>query len=656
MLPELTVRRTLEFYAAIRASGPLTSAEVEARAEEALYLVELDPRVWDSVIGDAEKRGISGGQRKRVSIAMELVSNPSLIFADEYGQRLECRSSILNVKKNSRRPTSGLDSTTSFQCMNALRNMASKGANVVAVIHCPSYQIFTSFTHVLILGVGGTTVYHDDPNRVLEYLTTPHPDGGAVFECPPLVNPADFVMDCVSGLAKPTNDDEKTKFPVGDRARAAVVLGDLWKRRSMGSAATYGMDFLTTRRGGAERLTTRETYNLRGRRSFVIQGWLFAQRAVIQQAQHVDELVYDCALMMAFGAIFGYQSERVQVSGLPLMILWIGIGIQLFLAVSMLPVFGSERLVFWREASKSSGMSLDVSAYFWAKDLVQLPRIFVLVLCFTVVFYATARPTPTFYLYFIAIFLAAYAASGYAYVLSVALQPKAAQLSTVVLALVLTILSGIAATRLTVMADTKGLAVVPWLSPIRWAGETLFVAQTRKLSHAWKMSSTFYSNPSRDSALGNLFFLGFHEGWLNRDSLERISIRRIGKSLAGLGDDDVCEIIGKWMWSDCWNLAVLFILGFYSRILALVLLLNLHRDKMGEPPLVVRATRTICFWRHDSDWTSSSKTKSDPEADESIESSEDEEDGKHGDELDDAAAVPTIPASLEIDVGTSAYI
>ena len=75
------------------------------------------------MIGDAENRGVSGGQRKRVSIAVELVSNPSIAFLDE--------------------PTSGLDSTTSIELVQMLKRMSGIGMTLVMVIHQPRYEIFT---------------------------------------------------------------------------------------------------------------------------------------------------------------------------------------------------------------------------------------------------------------------------------------------------------------------------------------------------------------------------------------------------------------------------------------------------------------------------------------------------------------------------------
>ena len=86
----------------------------------------------ESVIGDAENRGVSGGQRKRVSIAVELVSNPSIAFLDE--------------------PTSGLDSTTSIELVQMLKRMSGIGMTLVMVIHQPRYEIFTMIDSVLLMG------------------------------------------------------------------------------------------------------------------------------------------------------------------------------------------------------------------------------------------------------------------------------------------------------------------------------------------------------------------------------------------------------------------------------------------------------------------------------------------------------------------------
>ena len=125
------------------------------------------------IIGDETERGISGGQRKRVNIGLEMVADPTVLFLDE--------------------PTSGLDSTSSMEVCDALGKIASLGVTVVTVIHQPRYEIFTAFDDVLLLGKGGRTVYLGPSDDALGYF-----ESHGVL-CPARVNPADFMMDVIAG-------------------------------------------------------------------------------------------------------------------------------------------------------------------------------------------------------------------------------------------------------------------------------------------------------------------------------------------------------------------------------------------------------------------------------------------------------------------------
>ncbi|KAH8043734.1 ATPase [Aureococcus anophagefferens] len=145
--------------------------EVVERTLEVLGLEHIE----GSVIGDAEKRGISGGQRKRVNVAMEIVSDPSLLFLDE--------------------PTSGLDSTTSFELVQSLRVLSGRKVNVVVVLHQPSFFIFRMFHDVLLLCRGGRTAYCGPSEGALPYFEA------SGFSMPAFENPADFFMDVIAGKA-----------------------------------------------------------------------------------------------------------------------------------------------------------------------------------------------------------------------------------------------------------------------------------------------------------------------------------------------------------------------------------------------------------------------------------------------------------------------
>ena len=106
-------------------------SEIEDLADETLANLGLS-RVANSPVGDVNRRGVSGGEKKRVNIGVELMSKPSVLFLDE--------------------PTSGLDSSSALLVMESLRNLCDKqGVTVVSVIHQPRKFIFDLFDSLILL-------------------------------------------------------------------------------------------------------------------------------------------------------------------------------------------------------------------------------------------------------------------------------------------------------------------------------------------------------------------------------------------------------------------------------------------------------------------------------------------------------------------------
>eukprot|EP01071_Lankesteria_metandrocarpae_P005090 Lankesteria_metandrocarpae@DN3853_c0_g1_i1.p1 len=132
------------------------------------------------------KKGISGGEKKRLSVASELLSGPALIFADE--------------------PTSGLDSFMAESIVDVLETLANKGKTVVATIHQPSYDVFEKFTKVLLLSEGHI-VYFGPRKGVLPWFLKL----GAV--CPPFTNPGDFMVETLA--IDPENPEKKQEELAG---------------------------------------------------------------------------------------------------------------------------------------------------------------------------------------------------------------------------------------------------------------------------------------------------------------------------------------------------------------------------------------------------------------------------------------------------------
>ena len=116
----------------MRLSRRYKPSAVREKVDLIIKSLDID-HVRHSIIGNEETRGISGGQRKRVNIGMELVAQPSILFLDE--------------------PTSGLDSSTAFEVVSNLKKIAIKlGLTLAAVIHSPSPSTFKEFDDLLLLG------------------------------------------------------------------------------------------------------------------------------------------------------------------------------------------------------------------------------------------------------------------------------------------------------------------------------------------------------------------------------------------------------------------------------------------------------------------------------------------------------------------------
>ena len=190
-IPSLTVREHLMFQARLRLEASLTTAERERRVEEVLGQVGLTS-VAAAIIGDLKLKGISGGEKKRLSFAAELLSNPSVLFCDE--------------------PTSGLDSFMAANIMELLREFSRLGKTVICTIHQPSSQIFTRFDSLLLLAEG-KTAYLGPAGSTKQHFA------GLGFPCPQDYNPADHF---VSVLAVLEGEEEKKE---SQQRIAAICAG-----------------------------------------------------------------------------------------------------------------------------------------------------------------------------------------------------------------------------------------------------------------------------------------------------------------------------------------------------------------------------------------------------------------------------------------------
>jgi len=171
----LTVREQIFYSAKLRNPEGTAPEVLDSIVEDVLNVMQLLD-VQHSLVGNVETRGISGGQRKRVNIGLELAARPTILMLDE--------------------PTSGLDATTALDIVRSLQKLTEIGMTVVMVVHQPRYSLFTLFHEVLLLGLGGQTVYLGPSTGALPYFKS------LGFPIPQHENPADWFMDVISGKVR----------------------------------------------------------------------------------------------------------------------------------------------------------------------------------------------------------------------------------------------------------------------------------------------------------------------------------------------------------------------------------------------------------------------------------------------------------------------
>ncbi|CAI6093545.1 unnamed protein product [Clonostachys chloroleuca] len=197
LLPTLTVRETLKYAAELRLPSTTTAADRARIVDEVIRELGLK-ECADTRVGNSQHRGCSGGEKRRVSIGVQMLANPSVLFLDE--------------------PTTGLDATSAFQLIRTLKRLAYKGRTVITTIHQPRSEIWDLFDNLVVLS-RGSPVYSGSISDCLPWFQ----DLG--YEIPPFVNPAEFVID----LAAIDNRSSELEEESSSRVQR---LKDGWTRES----------------------------------------------------------------------------------------------------------------------------------------------------------------------------------------------------------------------------------------------------------------------------------------------------------------------------------------------------------------------------------------------------------------------------------------
>ncbi|OWM69136.1 ABC transporter G family member 23 [Punica granatum] len=342
LLPLLTVKETLMYGAKFRLRG-LSRREREEKVESLIQELGL-VHAADTYIGDEENRGISGGERKRVSIGLDIIHDPPILLLDE--------------------PTSGLDSKSALQVIELLSSMAkTKHRTIIISIHQPSYRILRYITNYLILFCG--SVVHNGTLQSLEETINK-----LGYEVPPQLNALEFAMEILPELEELYKSNnystalghkEAFSYPMWPESDIANTVRE---RSYFIDASEIG--FLCSR---FWKVIYRTKQLLLARTMQAIVGG-FGLGSVYIKVRKSEGGVAERLGLFAFSLSFLLSST-----------------------VEALPIYLQERRVLMKESSRGA---YKISSYMIANTIVFLPFLFAVALLFSVPVYWIVGLNPSF--------------------------------------------------------------------------------------------------------------------------------------------------------------------------------------------------------------------------------------------------------------------
>lgn len=317
-----TVHEALQFSAHLRFGTDTPAATVEQFITEVMALVELDS-LSDALVGRAGQSGLSVEQRKRLTIAVELVANPSIVFMDE--------------------PTSGLDARAAAIVMRTVRNIVNTGRTIVCTIHQPSIDIFEAFDELLLLKRGGETIYCGPLGEHSADLITYF---GGIQGVPPIkegLNPATWMLE----VSTP-----------GAEQRTGVNFADVYKESEFARDYQKVIDEFSQPKDGAKPLHFPTVYAKPFYRQYSINFWRFMITYWRTVEYNSVRYLLTVLIGLAFGFIFwklgGHVRDQLGIQNVLGALYATVIFLGIINSIVLQPIAAENRGVMYRE--RAAGM------------------------------------------------------------------------------------------------------------------------------------------------------------------------------------------------------------------------------------------------------------------------------------------------------------
>ncbi|XP_021748121.1 ABC transporter G family member 25-like [Chenopodium quinoa] len=367
LYPHLTVRETLLYCALLRLPNTLTKNDKINVVESVMGELGLH-KCGDTIIGNTFIRGVSGGERKRVCIAHEMLVNPSLLILDE--------------------PTSGLDSTAAHRLVLTLQGLARKGGKtIITSIHQPSSRVYQMFDSVLVL-CDGRPIYFGKGHDSMSYFQS------VGFEPSFPMNPADFLLDLANGIShQPDGVNESNKANTKQALVTAynTVLAPRVKTACLDNTSnnknTLPKNTVVVSRRSAKQYIKNGIFSWFSQFSILLQRSLKERRHESFNSLRVSQVI--AAALLA--GMMWWKSDYRDVQDRLGLLYFISIFWGVFPSFNAVFAFPQDRSIFVKE--RASGM-YSLSSYFMARIIGDLPLELILPSIFlTLVYWMTGlRP------------------------------------------------------------------------------------------------------------------------------------------------------------------------------------------------------------------------------------------------------------------------
>ncbi|KAJ5627337.1 hypothetical protein N7528_004764 [Penicillium herquei] len=356
LIGSMTVRETLKFAADLSLPSSVSKRQRMERIRILLEAFGIQNQA-DTLVGTPIRKGISGGQKRRVSVASQLITCPKILFLDE--------------------PTSGLDSTASFEVISYVKELArANNIIIIASIHQPSTTTFRLFDKLLLLSAGRTCYFGPVSNVDGHFGDIGHP-------IPSNTNPAEYLLDIVSSDFSTSKEDAEDRVEkIQEAWSESIEAGNLGRRLSERLHAESQAEQVTVddlARPGVAKIIT----------ALLHRSWIKSYRDVV--AYGIRIVMY-MGLSIMMGTVWLRLHPSQDYIQPFINAIFFGSAFMSFMAVAYVPAFLEDRATFAKE--RANGL-YGATPFIIANFLIGLPFLFLISILFSIVSYWLSNFQPT---------------------------------------------------------------------------------------------------------------------------------------------------------------------------------------------------------------------------------------------------------------------